>query len=117
MQTLLNNVLYIAIAAYGICFLFKIYEGFVQYKNPVVVKSETKETNEQQVTVLFTEVKEADYAVELINPAAKPYNKVTVAEMKAYIKEQQLESEVVKLIGTKLYKARKNDYYQALQAM
>lgn len=117
MQTLLNDVLYITIAAYGICFLSKIYEGFTQYEAPVVVQSETKKTNEQKVTVLFTEVKETNYAVEPVNPAAKPYNKMTVAEMKAYIKEQQLESEVVKLIGMKLYKARKNDYYQALKVV
>ncbi len=119
MQTLLNNIIYLVFTAYGICFLFQIYQGFNQFETPQLdTESPESESDIQEIAVLSTKIKEFGYTVEPVaNPSLKSYNNVTIAEMKAYIKEQQIETKVAELMGKKLYKARKKDYYQALNAI
>lgn len=113
MQEVLNYFLYFVIAIYVLDF---VYQGYLQVQDEegVEVEQSAKDEKSVELPVLST-TKKNRYRV--VNPAQAEYSKVTVKQMREYIDNQQLKPQLEQIMQIKLYKARKQDLYNALRAI
>ena len=122
MQLLLTNFFYFVVAIYT---LAMVYNTFCLLSNNQ--ESETDEhssiesfqvatpiaTESPQVETLITTLKTTKY----LDPATKDIEQVTVAQMKQYITDRQIQEQIETIISKKLYKARKLEIYNGLKAI
>ena len=121
MQSFLNYFLYTVVFVYATLFVMQFY---FQVKQGITSPLESNkgsteivvtETKISAAEPLITTVKTSRYLVN--NPAQEEYEKVTVKQMKKYITEKQLKLKLEQVMNCKLYKARKQDLYNALRAI
>jgi len=117
MQNLLNIILFIAVTLYSLTFLANIFVAFSLAKEkPETVKAVTTVTAiASEAEILLTTVSENIH--QIANPANKTFERVTVAQMKAYIADRDLKESLELKMNKKLYKANKRDIYLGLQTI